>query len=123
MTIYLHAINEKHTNNHQDNWVEIDLATWKTPNRDSPIGLTLLRRLAPDQKQPYLQELMFQDLYKGLPIEQLKLEIPCGQNGNSIETHLLKDVKVINYALHHKHPQNKQAYEKIILTAKSQQTI
>jgi len=120
MAIYLHPIDEAPSDINQDNWVEIDLVSWRSSDSDYPVGLTLLRRLDPDIKKPYLQELMFESLHKGLPIKHLSLEIPTGFGADDIELHVLKDVKVVSYNIYPHHPKNKQSYEKIVVMAKSQ---
>lgn len=119
MSIYLHPIDEKPDDINQDKWVEIDLVSWKSGDKEYPTGVTLLRRLAFDVKQPYLQELMFKDLYKGLPIKQITIEIPRNLGEPTIDVHILKDVKVIHYVIHPPRDDHKKAYEKIILVAKS----
>ncbi len=122
MAIYLHPIEETQSDIDQDNWVEIDMVTWRSIDSDYPIGITLLRRLAPNHKEPYLQELMFQGLYRGQPIKTLTLEIPYGPDNNDVDTHTLNDVKVLDYSIYPKHEHNKQSYEKIMLIAQTEKT-
>lgn len=120
MAIYLHPIDEKPQAIVPANWVEIDLVTWKNNDSAYPVGLTLLRRLDSEIKQPYLQELMFKSLYQGLPIKKLTLEIPHGLDDDSVCVHILENVKVTHYTIHPANNDNKKTYEKITLVAESQ---
>jgi hypothetical protein len=118
MAIYLHPIDEKPDTINQEKWVEIDLVSWSSSDDEYPIGITLLRRLNIDLKQPYLQELMFAGLHKGLPIKQLVLEIPNSSKSNDSTIYTLNGVKVLKYSIFPPNSGNKQAYEKIVLHAK-----
>lgn len=119
MTIYLYPIDETSNSTDQEDWIEIDLLSWRSRDGDYPIGFTLLRRLEPNLKKPYLQELMFEGLYRGKAIKHVSIEVP-NKNENSLELHVLEDVKVINYKIQPAHPDNKNSYEKIMLVAKKQ---
>ncbi len=119
MAIFLHPIDEKTYAVDQDNWVEIDLASWGSNNGEYPVELILVRRLEHDHQKPYLQELMFSGLYNGVPIKQLTLEIPNATNSREYEIYTLYDVKILNYAIYPAHPNNKKSYEKVSIAAKS----
>ncbi len=120
MAIFLHPIDEKPSyETNQENWVEIDLASWSSNNGQYPVQLTLVRRLDDKHPQPYLQELMFSGLYNNVPIKQLTLEIPNAPNSCEYEVYTLYDVKILNYAIYPAHPNNKKSYEKVIIAAKS----
>lgn len=121
MPIYLHPIDESPSQLDENRWVEIDLVSWKTGDKNYPYGITLLRRLNTDSKKPYLQELMFEDLYRGAPVKQLTLEVPLGQK--TIQTHRFNGIKVIDYSLKPPHPDTKKPHEKITIMAKYKEVL
>ena len=121
MPIYLHPLDEQPENPQENDWVEIDLVSWNTGDKEYPYGVTLLRRLIADVKQPYLQELMFEDLYRGVPVKHITLEVPEGLGSSLIQTHCFRGIKVIDYSIRPPHPNAKKPHEKITLLAKSRE--
>jgi len=123
MPIYLHPINEKPNHNEEHSWVEIDLVNWASSQKDYPHGITLVRKLSDDIRQPYLQELMFESLHLNKPIKQITLEIPNGIDSQEINTYRFRDIQIINYTIHPKHSHQHKAYEKLSFIAKDQWVI
>jgi hypothetical protein len=119
MAIYLHPIHEDPDLIEKDSWVEIDLVSWDENKKDAPIHLTLVRKLEKKDQKPYLQNLMFENLYKGIAIKELKLELPLSPQSDEFELQILEDIKVTNYSINPSHPNNKNTYEKVSITAKS----
>lgn len=123
MPIYLHPIDEKPDLIEEHGWVEIDLVNWASSQKDYPYGITLVRKLSDDTRQPYLQELMFESLHLNKPIKQITLEIPNGIDSQEINTYHFRDIQILNYAIHPKHSHQQKAYEKLSFLAKEQRVI
>ena len=121
--IYLHPLDEKIDNIDQDQWVELDLVSWSDDSDKRPIQLSILRRLNKQHQEPYLQELMFAGLQENTIIKKLTLEIPHTVDSESYITYVLHGVKILNYSIYPCHPNNKQTYEKLIVSAEKKQRI
>ena len=118
MSILLKPLEQKGDDENGDKWIEMDMISIDKVSDEYPIRVTLLRRIESEIKQPYLQKLMFRSLYEGLPIKELRLEIPDNTNSETMTLQQFNDVKVISYKINPEHPSNKSTYEKITLAAK-----
>ena len=123
MAIYLHPIDEQPDRIIEEDWVEIDLVSWDDRKSEFPIKLVLIRRLNDRHPTPYLQELMFEGLYRGRPIKELTLEIPQSTNQLDYAVYKLRDVQVESYVIFPEHSHSSKAHEKVIVYAKSKEQL
>lgn len=122
MPIYLHRMSKQPDYTADTDGIEIDLVSWESHKEGYPYGITLLRKLSNDTRQPYLQELMFKSLYQNVPIKNITLDIPCADDTSTVNTYQLFNVKVIDYTLHPQHSHKHKAYERVSLLAEKKAT-